>query len=111
MELSAAPRFLTWYCPTISPAFSKNQNAVGDILKNLICDNGKLIIEAPITTEKVETLKNTILQNPIFEDKGISIPPITDVMIVEIAAGGSQCQTAIDGLVKDVVGTSLKEGN
>ncbi len=68
-----------------------------------------MVIEAPITTEKVEILKNTILQNPIFEDKGISPPPITDAMIVEIAAGGSQCQTAIEGLVKDVEGTSFKE--
>ena len=66
-------------------------------------------MEAPITTEKVEILKKTILENPIFEDKGISLPPITDAMIVEIAAGGSQCQTAIEGLVKNVQGTSLKE--
>ncbi|WP_197491701.1 MULTISPECIES: hypothetical protein, partial [Emticicia] len=60
-------------------------------------------------TEKVEILKNTILQNPIFENKGISLPPITDAMITQIAAGSSQCQTAIDGLVKDIEGTSLKE--
>ena len=85
------------------------QKAVGDILKNLICDNGKLVIEAPVTAEKVEVLKNTILQNAIFEDKGVSLPPITDAMITQIAAGGSQCQTAIDGLVKDVIGTTLKE--
>lgn len=89
--------------------FMTTQKAVGDILKNLICDNGKLVIEAPITTEKVEILKNTILQNPIFEDKGISLPPVTDAMITQIAAGGSQCQTVIDGLVKDIEGTSLKE--
>jgi len=30
-------------------------------------------------------------------------------MITQITAGGSQCQTAIEGLVKDVQGTSLKE--
>jgi len=30
-------------------------------------------------------------------------------MITQIAAGESQCQTAIEGLVKDVKGTSLKE--
>jgi hypothetical protein len=30
-------------------------------------------------------------------------------MITQITAGGSQCQTAIEGLVKDVKGTSLKE--
>jgi len=83
------------------------QKAVGDILKKLICDNGKLVIEVPITAEKVEILKNTILQNPIFE--GVSLPSITDEIILKIAAGGSQCQTAIDGLVKDVEGTSLKE--
>ncbi|WP_337045426.1 hypothetical protein [Emticicia sp. 17c] len=89
--------------------FMTTQKAVGDILKNLICDNGKLFIEAPITTEKVETLKKTILENPMFQDKGISLPPITDAMFVDITAGGAQCQTAIDGLVKDVVGISLKE--
>ncbi|WP_337045458.1 hypothetical protein, partial [Emticicia sp. 17c] len=89
--------------------FMNTQKAVGDILKNLICDNGKLFIEAPITTEKVETLKIAILDNPMFQDKGISLPPITDAMIVDITAGGAKCQTAIDGLVKDVVGISLKE--
>ena len=77
-------------------------------IKNLICDNS-WVIEAPITAEKVEIIKNSILQNPIFQDKGISLPPVTDVMITQIAAGGSQCQTAIEGLIKDVQGTSLKE--
>ena len=82
------------------------QNAVGDILKNLICDNS-WVIEAPITAEKVEIIKNIILQQPMFE--GISLPSISDEMILKIAAGGSQCKTAIDGLVKDIEGTSLKE--
>ncbi|WP_435356911.1 SprB repeat-containing protein [Emticicia sp. SJ17W-69] len=65
------------------------------------------MIKAPITNEKVEIIKNTILQNPIFE--GISLPSISDEIILEISTGGSQCKTAIDGLVKDIEGTSLKE--
>ncbi|AFK03017.1 hypothetical protein Emtol_1876 [Emticicia oligotrophica DSM 17448] len=74
----------------------------------MICDNGKLVIEAPITTEKVKTLKNTILQNPIFEEQGITLPPITDEFLTKIS-NEATCQTAIEGLVKDVQGTSLKE--
>ena len=93
---------------TTNCGFMTTQKAVGDILKNLICDNGKLIIEAPITTEKVEILKNTILQNPIFEDKGITLPAITDEFLTK-TSNEVTCQTAIEGLVKDVKGTSLKE--
>ncbi|WP_435356917.1 fibronectin type III domain-containing protein [Emticicia sp. SJ17W-69] len=89
--------------------FMTTQKAVGDILKNLICDNNKLVMEAPITNEKVEIIKNTILENPIFQEKGISLPPISDAMILEIASDKDKCKTAIDGLIKDIEGNSLKE--
>ncbi|WP_435356912.1 hypothetical protein [Emticicia sp. SJ17W-69] len=83
------------------------QKAVGDILKNLICDN-KWIIEEPINAEKVEIIKNSILQQPIFE--GISLPSITDEIIIKITSSDKKsCSAAIDGLIKDIEGTSLKE--
>ena len=83
------------------------QKAVSDILKNLICDNGKLVIEKPITAEKVEIIKNTILQQPIFQ--GINLPSITDEMISKITSSDENaCSTAIDGLVNAVEGTSPK---
>ncbi|OYU92880.1 MAG: hypothetical protein CFE21_22575 [Bacteroidetes bacterium B1(2017)] len=87
--------------------FISTQKALGDVLKSMICDNGKMLMSEPITDEKLEVLKNSILQQPIFD--GLSLPTISDDMILKITAGGEQCKTAIADLVSGITGTSLTE--
>ena len=86
--------------------FISTQKAIGSVLKSMICDNGKLVMAEPINADKLEVLKNSILQQPIFD--GLSLPTISEEMVLEIIADKNRCSVAIDDLVKDIIGTSLK---